>query len=389
MDRNKLLQENITRVKTAYEGNIPDRVPTVLSLHPSYIAQYYGYSVKELYTTKPELVSEMYYKAIDEFGFDALSAITNAKPILATEPLGGGHFTLHDTGMQASNHGANTMSGSEEEYNLIGKNFYEFCRDIVLPKKFSKITGNNNETFAALKESYEKFTWFMSIAKKTSNEIEQYGCPIMFPYGNMIHPIDLIMDFFRDIPGMIIDMRRKPDLVKETAKSLEIQLMQDFVKFPASDQGKGTMWPLHLAPYLKPKDFYEFYWPYMKSMLEGMINHGIYVWVYMENNWEPHLDALQDLPDNNRLVGFIEYCDYKKFKQKVGKKMSVSGGLPVNLLAYGSNQECEDYTKKLIDDCAGGGGFILDSDKLMINRTDAKPENIKTVINVAREYGKY
>jgi uroporphyrinogen-III decarboxylase len=48
-------------------------------------------------------------------------------------------------------------------------------------------------------------------------------------------------------------------------------------------------------------------------------------------------------------------------------------------------EEVEDYCKKLIDIVGDGGGFILKSE---ISR-EAKPENVRAFINVAKTYGVY
>ena len=46
----------------------------------------------------------------------------------------------------------------------------------------------------------------------------------------------------------------------------------------------------------------------------------------------------------------------------------------------------KDYCKKLIDDVAPGGGFIM-APRSSID--EAKPENIRTMIEFTREYGVY
>jgi len=50
-------------------------------------------------------------------------------------------------------------------------------------------------------------------------------------------------------------------------------------------------------------------------------------------------------------------------------------------------QEIEDYCKKLIDDCAPGGGFVLAAE--CETPWDSKPENIRAMITTAEEYGQY
>jgi len=389
MDRKAMYEERITRIlKTLNRDQTLDRVPVVIKMY-GWMVEYYGYDFKDFYRDKPEVAAEIYQKGFDEFGYDGLFNINNVTPIAATEQLGGGLYTLSDKGIQAGNHNANVMH--ENEYDLIADDFVGFCRDYILPRKYSKLaTGNTDESFEALKAAYEKFTWYMGEAVKTQGAIEAYGCPVMWGRGGLLHPLDWIMDYFRDFSGTLKDIRRQPEKVLHAATCMQKFYVENvFSKFKSFGDGHGVFWPMHLAPFLKPKDFEKFYFPYLKESLEYCINNKIYAGILLEGNWEPYYEILQDIPDNNYIIGSMEKGDYKKFKEKVGKKMTLCGGIPANMLAFKTKQECIDYTKKLIDDCADGGGFIVDTDVSLLSLSDAKPENIKAVIDTVKEYGVY
>jgi hypothetical protein len=61
------------------------------------------------------------------------------------------------------------------------------------------------------------------------------------------------------------------------------------------------------------------------------------------------------------------------------------GDVPAVPLMYGKKQEIVDYCKKLIDTCAPGGGFIMDSGTMIDH---AKPENIEAMFETTFTYGK-
>ena len=117
---------------------------------------------------------------------------------------------------------------------------------------------------------------------------------------------------------------------------------------------------------------------------------GYTVGVFMEGNWEPYYELLQELPDNDgKLVCLQENGDCKKFKEKLGNKLCVCGGIPISLLAFGSEEEVKDCVKRMIDDCAADGGFMISTDKGILTLGDAKPENIKAMIEAVKMYGTY
>jgi uroporphyrinogen-III decarboxylase len=62
------------------------------------------------------------------------------------------------------------------------------------------------------------------------------------------------------------------------------------------------------------------------------------------------------------------------------------GNVPPSLLQTGSQQDVTDYCTKLIDVAGKGGGFIL-APRSAID--EVKPENLKTMISVTKEYGIY
>jgi uroporphyrinogen-III decarboxylase len=62
------------------------------------------------------------------------------------------------------------------------------------------------------------------------------------------------------------------------------------------------------------------------------------------------------------------------------------GNVPPSLLQTGSPQEVKDYCKRLIDVVGKGGGFIM-SPRSAID--EVKPENLKTMFDFTKEYGRY
>jgi uroporphyrinogen-III decarboxylase len=60
--------------------------------------------------------------------------------------------------------------------------------------------------------------------------------------------------------------------------------------------------------------------------------------------------------------------------------------VPSSMLALATPDEVKAYCKKLIDTVGKGGGFILGNGAFF---DEAKPENLKGMVDVAREDGVY
>ncbi len=140
------------------------------------------------------------------------------------------------------------------------------------------------------------------------------------------------------------------------------------------------------ADFISPKMFEELCWPWLKTMVLTFIEDGYTVLLHLDGRWEPMFDCFQEFPPR-RILLEIENSDAAVAKKKLGHILCIKGNVSPSLLAFGSPEEVEDCCKRLIDACAPGGGFILSSGcEVPIN---ARPENIRAMVKVAREYGEY
>jgi len=83
----------------------------------------------------------------------------------------------------------------------------------------------------------------------------------------------------------------------------------------------------------------------------------------------------------------LEKTDMKKAKEVLGDKVCLYGNVPSSILVYGTVHDVEKYCRTLIENCAEGGGYILSTE--CETPWNAKPENVKAIIDTAIEYGQY
>jgi len=79
--------------------------------------------------------------------------------------------------------------------------------------------------------------------------------------------------------------------------------------------------------------------------------------------------------------------DTFKTHRTIGHKFCLSGGIPNTLLSYGTPNEIRARCKKVIDEVAREGGYIMDASAIIQN--DATIENMQVLTDFTREYGVY
>jgi uroporphyrinogen-III decarboxylase len=145
--------------------------------------------------------------------------------------------------------------------------------------------------------------------------------------------------------------------------------------------------PLHKGAdgFLSDEQFKKFYWPTLKEVILGLIEGGCVPFPAAEGGYSSRLDVVKDLP-KGKTLWMIDQTDMAKAKETIGKNACLFGNVPSALLNLGTPQEVRDYVKKTIDTCAKGGGLIIANGAFF---DQAKPENVKAMVQAAKEYGAY
>jgi uroporphyrinogen decarboxylase len=80
-------------------------------------------------------------------------------------------------------------------------------------------------------------------------------------------------------------------------------------------------------------------------------------------------------------------CDLKEMKRRYGDKIILKGNLHTTKVMLGSKQDVIDASRQAIDDAASGGGFVLSTGDQC--GRDTPEENLHSMVETARTYGKY
>lgn len=120
--------------------------------------------------------------------------------------------------------------------------------------------------------------------------------------------------------------------------------------------------------------------------MNALINEGILVTLFAEGAFNSRLKKVDEFP-KGAVHWMFDRTDIVQAKRVLGKNCSISGNIPSSVLVAGTAQEVKDYCNKLIDDCAPGGGYLLQCGTAGVD--EAKIENLRAMWEAAVEYGVY
>jgi uroporphyrinogen-III decarboxylase len=239
----------------------------------------------------------------------------------------------------------------------------------------------------ALVEAGTEARRMLAKAKAFADEMTVLGFPSQVG-GVAYAPFDYIGDFLRGTQGIMLDMYRVPDKLLESMEKMIPFILQGAITAARMTGVPFIFMPLHKGPdgFMSLDQFKTFYWPYLQKVIMSLIEEGLIPMVLWEGDCTSRLETIKDIP-RGKAIYWFERTDIFKAKEILGDTVCIRGNVPGTLLCVGSPGDVEAYCKKLIDVAGKGGGFILDG---AIGIPDeAKPENVKAMVDTTREYGVY
>jgi hypothetical protein len=221
-----------------------------------------------------------------------------------------------------------------------------------------------------------------------AGEFEKFGFPQFNP-GTAQAPFDAVSDFLRGMQGTMLDMFRQPDnLIEACNMILQGQL----------DRGMPPVNPKSSCPpllfmgfhrgsdgFMSLKQFEKFYWPSLKRVILAVIDAGLTPCLFCEGDWTSRLEYILELP-KGKCVARLDLTDIFKAKRVLNGHTCIMGNVPASLLQTGTKKGVKDYCKRLIDEGGKDGGFIMAAGSSI---DEAKPENLKVMVDFTKEYGVY
>jgi len=236
--------------------------------------------------------------------------------------------------------------------------------------------------FSAAKESMK----WGEASEAFHQEMAGLGYP-PFARAVALAPFDVISDMLRGMKGSMLDMYRQPDKLIKAQEKLFPMIVGSAIGRAKMLNAPRVFMPLHRGAdgFMSNQQFEKFYWPLLKELMQELINAGLTPCPFFEGTYDSRLNYLKELPPG-KIMGIFDRSDMKKAKSVLGDTMCLAGNVPADLMDTGKPEDVKEYCKKLIEEVASGGGFVMTSGGVL---DEAKPENVKAMCEATREFGVY
>lgn len=405
----ELYDERLKRILDAATLKVPDRVP-VFGPYQKYPFAFGGLTVKEAMNDY-DRAREACHKFVDYFQPDADFGPIFAYPAKAMDLLGWKAFKwpgkgLSDDVMYQYVEGEYMKADEYDEFIFDPS---DFMQRKWAPRQFSSMEGFSQivpwrrfmwsgwmnlgfwlspefqETLKKLSAGVEELNKWWGSQAQYWGEVTAKGYPLAFAGWNW-SPFDIIGDTLRGTHQVLADMRRRPEKLHD---ALEVAT-QIFIEYGSGAAGAPLpfcwVW-IHKATreFMSDAQFSEFYWPYFRKGLLALVEKGVIPIIYWEADFESRLNHIVDVPPG-KIVYHLSNTNYEKAYDVLRGTVALMGNVPNVMMLSGTPDDVRAYCKRLIDTIGKDGGFIMDT-SLMLD--EARPENLKAMIDFTKEYGVY
>jgi hypothetical protein len=260
-----------------------------------------------------------------------------------------------------------------------------FTGTSILPYGFPQVQDSFKKLLEAGNAAME---WIQAIAAIDGESICTLGLPPLMG-GFTKAPFDILGDTMRGTREVMFDLFRRP---KKLLAALDriIPLAIDLgVRSCTGNKHPICFIPLHKGAdgFISNANFQTYYWASLKATILGLVQAGVVPYLFVEGGYNQRLDIIVD-PDipAGSTIWMFDQTDMREVKKRFTGWACFGGNVPSSLLKAGTVPEVETYVKRLIDDVAGDGGFILSTGAVL---DDAVDENFAAMMETGRSYGKY
>jgi hypothetical protein len=337
-----------------------------------------SYTFKECfydYEKRKDAIREFH----NRYNFDAYveTSARNAYPF--TDALGGGGYQLNiETG------GVNVI----DKPVIFPEDYEEYAKDPV--KTVRKVFQRKypNITTPMFRDAILQFLPFGQYGIEIRKVFEdEFHRPLLHDLKKLISsPIEMLNSGWRGVKGVPLDIRRHKDQLKVFLEAHWQMTGRPALKKILEDDNQTVITDSYISllahSFMSVSQFAELYWPYMKEAIDAIVAAGKTVCINCENTLLRFAEFFEEIPKGTAVVE-IEMDDIFEVRKRL-PNLCLAGGMKVELLGYGTPQQCVDYAKKLIDEM--GPGFILSQNKMVSFPNDCRRENLLAVNEFVRNY---
>ena len=395
-DMEQRYAERLKRYVTAMRNGKPDMIP-IRPFVAEFTAKYAGYTCQEVAHDYEKAFAAARRCAAD-FDWDAVVGNMVYGWTGLVKAIGLNYYAVPgieipaDTAFQYIEPPEENAHMRPDEYDQLIEDPTGYLFNVWLPRVADDVAPmgeptsfRNNLSF--LKGGMAMLQYFNGFGTQAARLRSESGT-VSAISGILKAPFDIIADKLRGYKGLCMDMYRQPDKVVAACEAMMPHLCHVALSGADPDKNVPIGFWMHrgCVPFMSPPQFEKFYWPTLKQIIEEIWSHGHQTLFYAEGEWNPNLKYIAELPELS-IVYHVDRGDIFEVHEALGNKFCISGGIPNDLLAFGTPDDVRQYCKKVIDGVAGDGGYVMDASAIM--QDDTKAENLQAMTEFTREYGVY
>lgn len=403
--------QRLNRLKTAVDFREGDRVPFIPKTD-SFPVTGYGLSY---YDWMKDARNALPYvqRYLTDYQPDVVWSLGPPCPIDPFEFLGANGIRLpgptHGLSMNTGFQMMDATYMEDDEFEEYLNDPTHFMLTKVYPRKFKNLAGLSNVSFHELYDLASVAEMCALAAPDTGRAVEtllqgarlsalnmgrsalvnQKVMEMGFPLrgGAVFTPFDAYADSLRGLIRAVMDIKEFPDEVLAVTERIG-KLTIDPAIARAKARGDTLLYvPMHAGvdQFMSGEDYAKFYWPGLKNIIDKAVAAGLIPYIFCEGRYNTRLEFLKDVPEK-KVIYMFEQVDIVRAKRELDGIACVCGNLPTALLCTGTPEQVVNETKRMLDACAPGGGFIMDCSIVL---QDAKRENFDAWYETTMTYGCY
>lgn len=381
-------KEKEKRIYTAVSLGTPDRVPVITSGMSFYPAYYAGITFAEFCNDRKKCRDAYLKFAKENDRFDMMfpAHMVNIGKLISLSQVDFIRLPGIHLDENVSYQFVEKERLREEEYGQLIEEGYDFFKRVLMPRISPLYHPQKGWGIKRLVLLSIELISFVRFYNSIVNKIEcEYGLPVdssaMF-----FEPYDLAAILFRGLIGISKDIFRRPADVAKVTEMLEPLVTETYKNLIVGTGLRGAVILCERAFSLSPAQFKRFSLPTLKKLSENLIERGMLPIITLEGDCTHLFESMLELPRGKFMVN-VDTGDIFKAKKILGSHVCISGNVPMNLMVAGEPGDIREYCKKLLNEVAPGGGYIM-SGALGIP-DNAKRENVEAMVAYTIENGKY